>query len=61
MFVSLIKIIIGLFIFKLLPYLIYKKRKFNKYTLSFYIYIFIKFVGLLIIIFSLFDLLIKYL
>jgi hypothetical protein len=53
---SIINIIIGLFIWMVLPRLIYKKRKYQKNTTQFFVNISCKILGISIIAFAIFNL-----
>jgi len=52
---AIIKIIIGLFIWMVLPRLIYNKRKYQKNTPQFFVNISCKIVGIAIIVFALIE------
>ena len=52
----IIKTIIGLFIWMVLPGLIYKKRKYKKNTPQFFVVIACKIVGIAVIVFAAIDL-----
>jgi hypothetical protein len=51
----IIKILLGLFIWMVLPGLIYKKRKYKKNTLQYFAYIACKIVGIVILIHACID------
>ena len=53
---AVIKIIIGLFIWMMLPYLIYNKRKCKKNTPQFFVTISCKIVGIAVIVFAIIGL-----
>lgn len=53
---AIIKIIIGLFIWMILPRLIYSKRKYQKNTPQFFVNISCKIIGIAIMVFSILDL-----
>jgi len=53
---SIIKIIIGLFIWMVLPQLIYNKRKYKKNTPQFFVNISCKIVGIAIVAFAIINL-----
>jgi hypothetical protein len=50
-----IKILLGLFVWMVLPRLIYNKRKYKKNTPQFFVVIACKIVGILIIVFGVID------
>jgi hypothetical protein len=52
---AIIKIIIGLFIWMVLPRLIYKKRKYKKNTPQFFVNIACKIIGIAVIAFAIID------
>jgi hypothetical protein len=52
----IIKILIGLFVWMVLPRLIYNKRKYKKNTPQFFVVIACKIVGILIIVYGIIDL-----
>ena len=53
---AIIIIIIGLFIWMILPRLIYSKRKYQKNTPQFFVKISCKIIGIAIMVFSILDL-----
>jgi hypothetical protein len=55
MIYPIIKILIGLFVWMLLPRLIYKKRKYKKNTPQYFVNIACKIVGIALIVFSIID------
>jgi hypothetical protein len=48
----IIKVIIGLFIWMVLPSLLYNKRKYKKDTIQYFIYISCKIIGIAIVAFA---------
>jgi hypothetical protein len=55
MIFPIIKILIGLFVWMLLPRFIYKKRKYKKNTLQYFVNIACKIVGIALIVFAIID------
>jgi hypothetical protein len=53
---SIVKIIVGMFIWMILPKLIYNKRKYQKNTPQFFVNISCKIIGIAAIIFAIIDL-----
>jgi hypothetical protein len=51
----IINVIIGLFIWMVLPRLFYKKRKYRKNTLQFFVVISCKIIGIAMIVFTAID------
>jgi hypothetical protein len=47
-----LNVVLGLFIWMLLPILIYGKKKYNKNTPQFFLYLVCKIVGICVIVFS---------
>jgi hypothetical protein len=53
---EIVKIIIGLFIWMVLPHLIYKKRKYKKNTPQFFVDVSCKIIGIAVICFAILNL-----
>lgn len=56
MILIIIRILVGLFVWMLLPYLFYKKRKYKKNTPQFFVHVACQIIGIAIIIFAIIDL-----
>ena len=59
MVLAIVKVIFGLFVWMALPSLIYGKRKYNKNTPQFFVYISCKIVGIAIISFSILNIILS--
>jgi hypothetical protein len=55
MVAAVIKVVVGLFVWMVLPRLIYSKRKYQKNTPQFFVYISCKIIGIAIIAFAILN------